>query len=582
MTVIAGVFESMSLGIRGLTSGRGRISLWLLGLLCPLMVSPVWGDALSEPASHTIASGEPRLVPVPLPDLSRTEEAVRKRLNQTRATLIEAVESPEITDAELARAYGETGTVYLSHQLYVAAEACLDNARTLAPEDYRWPYYLGYRYQQQDSDLAKAAENYERALSLRDNYEPTRVRLGQVYLDLDQAARAKPLLLAAMQQEGLRAAALSLLGRVAVAERDFQAAVEYFEQALAANPEATKIHYPLAMAYRALGNIELARQHLEQRGEGEPRLVDPLVDDLSSYLSGLRTLYYSAMEAMRHGRFDVAVETFTEALKQEPGNSNARVTLARALYLKGDAAGAKAELQAALAYSPEDDLALFLLGVLREEEGDQTGALELYRRTLKIDPQHGGAHHFLANALMRSGDYSQAARHYAAALAAEPKDQPARLMEGVALIMEGSRPAVARERLEAALADKPEDPMLSLALARLLATSKDDAVRDGERALLLAQGLFDQASTLENAETLAMAYAESGRVRDAVTLQENALSAVTAAGHFQDVPRLQENLVLYREGKPCRTPWSSFDRMVYPVPTGARGPFQEYPTRSAY
>ncbi len=579
MNLISVLLKSASMGIRRVPSGRGGGRLCLL---CLLAVSPVWADTLSEPGSHTGASGEQRLVPVPLPDLSRTEEAVRKRLNQTRAVLIEAVKSSEVTDAELAGAYGDTGTVYLSHQLYVAADACLANAHALAPKDYRWPYYLGYRFQQQDSNLEKAAESYQRVLSLRNEYEPTRVRLAQVYLDLDQAARAEPLLLAAMEQEGLRAAALFGLGRVAVAERDFQTAVEYFNQALAANPEATKIHYPLAMAYRALGDIELAKQHLARRGEGEPRVLDPLVDDLSKHLSGLRTLYYSAMEAMREGHFDVAVETFTAALQQEPGNSNARVTLARALYLQGDPAGAKTQLAEALERSPEHDLGLFLMGVLLEDEGDQAAALDLYRRTLKVDPQHSGAHHFLANALMRSGDYSQAARHYAAAVAVEPKNRPAKLMECLALIMEGSRPAVARERLEAGLADNPEDPMLTLALARLLATSKDDAVRDGGRALLLAQGLFDQAGTLENAETLAMAYAESARLRDAVALQENALSAVMAAGRFQDMPRLEENLTLYRKGKPCRTPWSPFDRMLYPASMGARGPFQEYPTRSAY
>ena len=418
MNLIGVLVKSLSMRNRGLPAACGRMRWCVLALLCPLAVAPVWGDALSEPGSYAVAHGEQRLAPVPLPDLSRTEEAVRKRLNQARAVLLEAVESPEITDAELARAYGDAGIVYLSHQLYVAAEACLQNARALAPDDYRWPYYLGYRYQQQDSNLEKAAENYQRALGLRDDYAPTRLRLAQVYLDLDQAARAKPLLLAAMEQEGLRAAALFELGRVAVAERDFQAAVGYFEQSLAANPEATKIHYPLAMAYRALGNLESARQHLEQRGEGKPRVLDPLVDDLDKYLSGLLTLYYSGMEALRDGHFDVAVEAFTAALKQEPGNSNARVTLARALYLQGDPAAAKAQLQEALERSPDNALGLFLMGVLLEEEGDQTAAIGLYRRTLKVDPQHSGAHHYLANALMRSGDYAAAARHYAAAVAA--------------------------------------------------------------------------------------------------------------------------------------------------------------------
>jgi len=300
MNLIGVLVKSLSMRNRGLPAACGRMRWCVLALLCPLAVAPVWGDALSEPGSYAVAHGEQRLAPVPLPDLSRTEEAVRKRLNQARAVLLEAVESPEITDAELARAYGDAGIVYLSHQLYVAAEACLQNARALAPDDYRWPYYLGYRYQQQDSNLEKAAENYQRALGLRDDYAPTRLRLAQVYLDLDQAARAKPLLLAAMEQEGLRAAALFELGRVAVAERDFQAAVGYFEQSLAANPEAivTASDRPAAEALANWSNWQ------QLRAVRDANLVVIPPDDISRptprLLNGARRLC-AQLDRIRRG-----------------------------------------------------------------------------------------------------------------------------------------------------------------------------------------------------------------------------------------------------------------------------------------
>jgi hypothetical protein len=56
----------------------------------------------------------------------------------------------------------------------------------------------------------------------------------------------------------------------------------------------------------------------------------------------------------------------------------------------------------------------------------------------------------------------------------------------------------------------PDDPQLRHALARLLAAAPDDQVRDGARALSLAQGLLATDSTTELGETLAMAYAEVG------------------------------------------------------------------------
>jgi uncharacterized protein HemY len=63
------------------------------------------------------------------------------------------------------------------------------------------------------------------------------------------------------------AAALYGLGRVALEERDFAGAVKQLEAALALVPSASRVQYPLAMAYRGLGNTQQAEAHLRLRGE---------------------------------------------------------------------------------------------------------------------------------------------------------------------------------------------------------------------------------------------------------------------------------------------------------------------------
>ena len=536
------------------------------------------------------ASGPITLDPIPAPDLSRAEEVVRAHLDEARANLAETLAlalaqsppPPGISATDLAAAYGQTGGYYLAHKLWVAAEACYANAQRLDPDDPRWPYYLGYRYQQ-DAQPELAAAAYARALDLDPGLTAARLRLGMLDLDLNRLDQAVPLLTAAAEDPGLRGAALYGLGRVAQARRDPAAAVPLFEQALAEDPDASQIHYALAMAYRALGKLDEARAHLALRGDGEPSIRDPLVDDLARLLSGARTLYYRGIEAMRAGHYAVAVAAFAEALELEPDNVNARVTLARARYLAGDQVGAARELRDALGRDPDHPLALFLLGALLEEQGDAEGAQAHYQHALQIDPEHGGAHHALGNALMRRGDYQGAAGHYAAALAAVPQDTPAALMQAMALVRLGpERHAEASALLDAALADHPDDPVLGLAVARLLAASPADAVRDGPRALTLAQGLFDRANTLDNAETLAMAQAEAGDPAGAAALQQNAVAATAAAGRYGDLPRLQANLTLYQAGSPSRAPWADEDPAFYPPPMPARGPMQEYPTRSAY
>ncbi len=357
--------------------------------------------------------------------------------------------------------------------------------------------------------------------------------------------------------------------------------VRELEAVLAEQPEASRVRYPLAMAYRGLGRVEEARAQLAQRGEGEPRFVDPLVDELQALLTGTRTLFYRGIEAVRNGHFDVAVAAFSEGLGREPDNVNARVTLARALYLTGDRDRARRELDEALTRQPDHDLGLFLRGVLAEDDGEPEAATGFYERALAAAPEQPGANQYLGNARMRANRYGEAARLYATTWRDDPKNMTARLYEALALTLAGDD-RTARERLDRAVADLPDDPMLRLALARLLAASPDDAVRDGARALPLAQALFDGFPSLEHAETLAMALAEVGRLEDAASLQENAVQAVVAAGRFDALPRVQAALDRYRRGQPARQPWPPSDPMLYPPPGQARGPFLQYPSLSAY
>lgn len=103
-----------------------------------------------------------------------------------------------------------------------------------------------------------------------------------------------------------------------------------------------------------------------------------------------------------------------------------------------------------------------------------------------------------------------------------------------------------------------DDPMASRArrraqnsLAWLLATCPDDGVRDGERALALAEQIV--AAVPRDAaylSTLAAAYAEVGRFGDAVDAQQRAVGSLPPdhALHGAYVERLRA----YRDGRPWR------------------------------
>jgi hypothetical protein len=100
----------------------------------------------------------------------------------------------------------------------------------------------------------------------------------------------------------------------------------------------------------------------------------------------------------------------------------------------------------------------------------------------------------------------------------------------------------------------PESVELLHALARLLASADDPEVRDGERALDLAQRTLRAGTTPSRLETLAMANAEAGSFDEAVRLQRRVIQMVTWDGHADVLPRLEANLARYRTKQTCCAP----------------------------
>jgi tetratricopeptide (TPR) repeat protein len=59
-------------------------------------------------------------------------------------------------------------------------------------------------------------------------------------------------------------------GTQAYQARQFEAAKEYFEQAMAAAPESGQAHYNYALALKALGNVDVARRHFMEAADLAP------------------------------------------------------------------------------------------------------------------------------------------------------------------------------------------------------------------------------------------------------------------------------------------------------------------------
>lgn len=493
-----------------------------------------------------------RLQPARLPDFSSMEAPAREQMQARFSSLRSSIEDPASTPEQLATAYGDMGKLLMAATYLDPAEACYLNAQTLAPRDRRWPYYLGQLYKIK-GPLEKSAASFERSLELAPNDLATLVWLGEVYLAQGRADAADPLFARALAVHP-SAPAWFGSGRAALAKREYARAVKDLTQALALDPQATSIHYPLAMAYRGVGDLVQTKAHLARQGDIETRPADPLMRELDDLLESPEAYNVRGGAALEAGNWQLAADYFRKGLALAPGDPSLRHRLGTALFQMGDIGGAAEQFEQVVRTSPEHARSHFSLGVLMNASGRYAEAIERFSTALKYDARYVEARVQLAGVLGRSGRPQEALVEYEKTLEWDPTHADAAFGRAMTLVRL-HRYREARDRLAEGITAHPGEPTFSHALARVLAAAPDDRVRDGRGALKLVDALIKEQQTIQLAETTAMALAELGRYREAVAVQRDALAAANQAG-LRDVERhLLANLRLYERGEPCRIPF---------------------------
>jgi tetratricopeptide (TPR) repeat protein len=509
------------------------------------------------------------LLPVPQSDVGSLEPSVRAALASSRATL-DRIAASNPSNADLANAYGDLAMTYHAHSIVPPAEAAYADARMLAPRDKRWPYLLGHLYND-SSRVPEAIKAFEAALALDGNDVPTLFSLGEVYLQHGDFDKAQQMYEKMQGNANARASALTGLGKVALAKRQYQQAVDHLEEALKLAPYASHLRQPLAAAYRGLGNQAKAEENLrEYRADGvEPEIVDPLAEALGAKVAASRALMRRGQRFGKAGRFDLAEPAFRAAVAADPTNAEALVNLGISLANLDRVGEAQRTLEQALAMDDTSALGHFSLAVIYDRQGQSEPAMTQYRAALKRDPSNLQALVYLADATMRAGELDEAAKLYRQAVEQAPASPRMHMSLAIARL-KGGRYGEARSVLETALKSQPDSGEIVNALARILATAPVAAVRDGPRALAMAKRLFESTRSPEVGETYAMALAETGSFDQAVALQRETIIVVEHTGPEYRKPFLQRTLALYLQHKPAREAWASDDPIFEPRSPAAR------------
>jgi tetratricopeptide (TPR) repeat protein len=402
---------------------------------------------------------------VSLPDLSRMEKPVQEQMREAYSSLLLKRENPATPASDLGHAYGELGNLLLAAEYLDAAEACYADAQALDPAERRWPYYLGHIYETR-GDLAGAARSFERALELRPADEATLVWLGVTYLDQGRPDAAATMFTQAVALQPRSVAALVGQGRAALARRDYGRAADSLEQALAVDPRASMVHYPLALAYRGMGNIERAEAHLRQRGDVEIGPSDPLMQELAGALHSAVAYENAGVRALDGGDWAVAASSFRKAIELAPDSGSLRHRLGTALSLSGDIRGAAEQFQEAVRLSPGYAPAHFSLGVLFAGAERYSEAIAQFSAAVTDDPSYVEAHLQLAEVLQRTGHPDASLPHYVQVIKIDPRAAAARFGYAMALIRM-KRYEEARARLTEDMKIHPDRPEFAQALERL-------------------------------------------------------------------------------------------------------------------
>ncbi|UCG31900.1 MAG: tetratricopeptide repeat protein [Phycisphaerales bacterium] len=253
------------------------------------------------------------------------------------------------------------------------------------------------------------------------------------------------------------------------------------------------------------------------------------------------------------GRFDEADALLKRAIEAAPSYAEAYYNSGVNLLRQGLADEAVARFKECLERDPDYFEALNNLGNLSASAGRIEEAWEYYRRALAVNADSAQVHSNMAHLMMQTGKPEDAIRHYAEAVRLVPTNAQGHENLGLALLAAGrAREAVSHFGEAVRLA--PGQPGPPLDLAWLLATHPDEAVRDGRRAVELAERGIALLDTEQPAalEILAAAQAEVGAFQEAVATATRAIELAEQRNLRAQAEAARRRLELYRSGRPYR------------------------------
>jgi cytochrome c-type biogenesis protein CcmH/NrfG len=209
----------------------------------------------------------------------------------------------------------------------------------------------------------------------------------------------------------------------------------------------------------------------------------------------------------------------------------------------------------ALAVTDNNDVADNNLGIVFLRKGKLNEAISLLQTAIDLRPDNSPAHENLAKALLQKGQVTDALVHYRKLVELQPDNIEVHNIVGTVLIQQGHvREGV--EEWQKVLELEPNNGNALSNLAWIFAASPDQSLRDGPKALQLAEeAMRISAGRIPILfRTLAAAYAENGRFSEAIHTAQQGVELANSQGNSALATELQSSIALYQAGQPLRDP----------------------------
>ncbi|TWT46915.1 tetratricopeptide repeat protein [Botrimarina hoheduenensis] len=312
------------------------------------------------------------------------------------------------------------------------------------------------------------------------------------------------------------------------------------EEAIKIAPDDPRAHELRALALLMQDNLDDALKSFDRASELAPDAVSPY--------------HYRGEIYSRKGDLPAAIEQLDKALEISPNNLASLLIRAELLTLAEEHERALADIDSALAQQP----GLVRAHLMRVraldalDRGDE--AIAVLERLAKLAPDRADLQLQLAAYYVDQEMIEPAIATLTRVIELEPESVMALRLRGDMYLLLGKH-AEALVDFAAALEIAPADSGLLNNMAWTLATSPFEDVRDGARALELAE----QACAVTNHEqahilsTLAASHAEAGDFEGAIRWSTEAVKKASEASEADRYDgQLERELEAYRQGQPWR------------------------------